>query len=269
MLNRLRGGPHDPRDERAGLALNGCPLRNLSLSRLTARLAHGLLIVAGATLSGAVEPLQAGQAISITTAEEVATGPATSTGHTSFDIPSQPLSTALRAYSAVTRVAVLVDGELTAGRQSAPVSGVLSHEGALRSLLAGTGLTVRYATPAAFTLVPVPADPQANSRDYSLYFLAVQTALKRVLCQNEETAPGRYRMAVQLWIDRSGTVARSEFLSPTGIRERDAIIFDGLKKLVIEMPQPAGLPQPVTIVVAPRASGQEAECARRVTGSQR
>ncbi len=267
MLNRLRGGPHDPRDERAGLALNGCPIRNLSLSRLTARLAHGLLIVAGGTLSGAVEPLQAGQAISITTAE--ATGPATSTGHTSFDIPSQPLSTALRAYSAVTRVAVLVDGELTAGRQSAPVSGLLSHEGALRSLLAGTGLTVRYATPAAFTLVPVPADPQANSRDYSLYFLAVQTALKRVLCQNEETAPGRYRMAVQLWIDRSGTVARSEFLSPTGIRERDAIIFDGLKKLVIEMPQPAGLPQPVTIVVAPRASGQEAECARRVTGSQR
>lgn len=269
MLNRLRVGPHDPRDERAGHTLIGFPIRSASRSRRTGRLALGLLIVVGGVLAGVVEPLQAGRTISIATAEEAAAGLATTTGHMTFDIPSQPLATALRSYSAVAKVAVLVDGELTAGRHSAPVNGVLSHEGALRSLLAGTGLTVRYATPAAFTLVPVPADPQSGSRDYSLYFLAVQTALKRVLCQNEETRPGRYRMALQLWIDRSGAVVRSEFLSPTGIPERDTIISDGLKRLAIEMPQPAGLPQPVTIVVAPRARGQDTECASRVTGSQR
>ncbi|WKA26139.1 STN domain-containing protein [Bradyrhizobium roseum] len=268
MLDRLRGGPHDPRDERAWPSLIGVLVRNLSRSRWTGRPALGLLMFAGGVLAGVVEPLQAGRTISIATAEEAATV-LTTTAHTTFDIPSQPLATALRAYSAVAKVAVLVDGELTAGRQSAPVSGVFSHEGALRSLLAGTGLTARYANPAAFTLVPVPAVPQSGSREYSRYFLAVQTALRRVLCQNEETRPDRYRMALQLWIDRSGSVERSEFLSSTGIRGRDAIISDGLKKLVIEMSQPAGLPQPVTVVVAPRALGLDTECASRVTGSQR
>lgn len=232
------------------------------------RLAHCVLIVVGGVLAGS-GLFQAGKTISIATAEEVASPSTRTTGHTTFDIPSQPLATALRAYSAVAKVAVLVDGELTAGRHSAPVNGVLSHEGALRSLLAGTGLTVRYVTSAAFTLVPMPADLQGGNRDYGPYFLAVQTALKRVLCQNEETMPGRYRMAAQLWIDRSGSIARSEFLSPTGTPERDAIISNGLKRLVIEMPQPAGLPQPVTIVVAPRAAGQDTECTSRVTGSQR
>jgi hypothetical protein len=214
------------------------------------------------------EPLQAGGITSI--AEEFMTDPATTTGRIIFDIPSQPLAAALRVYSAAARVGVLVDGELTAGRYSAAVTGTLSPEGALRNLLAGTGLTVRYATPVAFTLVPAPTDPLRNSsQDYGHYFLAVQTALKRVLCQSEGTKPGRYRMALQLWIDPSGTVARSEFLSPTGIRERDALISGGLRNLIIDMPQPTGLPQPVTVVVVPRASGQDAECARRVTGTQR
>lgn len=252
MLNRLCGRAQTQGDERAG----------------TGRWVRHLFIVGG-ILSGVFQPLQADGTMSIATAEEVMTGPATTTGRIVFNITSQPLATALRAYSAVARVAVLVDGELTAGRYSAEVIGAFSQEGALRSLLAGTGLTVRYATPAAFTLVPAPTDPLRNNRDYSHYFLAVQTALKRVLCQNEETRPGRYRMALQLWIDQSGTVARSEFLSPTGSSERDAMIFDGLRSIIIEMPQPVGLPQPVTVVVAPRASGQDAECVRRVTGSQR
>jgi hypothetical protein len=267
MLNRLRGRPHTPGDEQPGRALIGLLVCNLPFFR---RFTHCFLLVVSGVLAGTLEPLLAGKTISSATAEELATGPAMASGPISFDIPSQPLAMALRAYSGAARVAVLVDGELTAGRHSAPVSGTLSREVALRSLLLGTGLTVRYATPAAFTLVSMAAlDSRSNSRDYRVYFLAVQTALTQLLCQNEQTRPGHYRMALQLWIDQSGSVARSEFLSLTGIRERDTIIADSLKKMAIEMSQPAGLPQPVTVVVFPRASGQDTECAPRVTGSQR
>lgn len=292
MLNRLRGGAQRFGAERreAGSTLIGVLICNLScdfagrpfriaadetaarrdMSCRAARSARFLLAIAAGVLSEGLESLQHGGAISVAMAQELMTEPAAAASHVVFDIPAQPLAAALRAYSAATRIGVLVDGELTAGRSSAAVAGALSPEQALRTLLTGTGLIVRYAAPAAFTLVPAPADaPRSSSRDHSRDFLAVQTAVKRVLCQSEETQPGRYRMALQLWIDPSGTVVRSEFLSATSSRERDALVSAGLKNLTIEMAQPASLPQPVTVVVLPRAPGQGTDCVRRVTGTQR
>src|SRR5215470_7071332 len=70
----------------------------------------------------------------------------------SFDIPVQSLSSALVEFADKTGKAALIDGELTNGLQSSPVKGYLSPSDALRILLAGTGLSIRYAGARAFTV---------------------------------------------------------------------------------------------------------------------
>ncbi|MBG6288749.1 TonB-dependent receptor [Pseudomonas nitroreducens] len=64
-----------------------------------------------------------------------------------FDIARQPLPQALNAFSAVTGWQVGVAGDLADGVESPGVSGRLPAERALKTLLGGTGLTVRQLGP--------------------------------------------------------------------------------------------------------------------------
>lgn len=64
-----------------------------------------------------------------------------------FDIPRQPLARALNDFSAVTGWQVGVAGELADGIESPGVSGRLPAERALKTLLGGTGLSVRQLGP--------------------------------------------------------------------------------------------------------------------------
>lgn len=181
-------------------------------------------------------------------------------GHRSFDIPSKSLSTALSDYSAATGIGVLVDGGVTAGRMSAPVKGVLTPPEALQALLEKSGLTVRYANPTAFTLVPAPPEPGRGAdlaREH--YFAAVQAAVARALCKSADTRPGQYRSAVRLWIDRSGLVQRSELLGSSGKPERDAAIGQLLRDLEIEARPTFSLPQPVTVALLLRDQDQSVD----------
>jgi hypothetical protein len=57
-----------------------------------------------------------------------------------FDIPAQPLASALDRYAAMSRRSVVFRDELVAGRNSSPVQGRYSARAALSALLAGTGL---------------------------------------------------------------------------------------------------------------------------------
>ncbi|MFD2640673.1 TonB-dependent siderophore receptor [Pseudomonas japonica] len=61
-----------------------------------------------------------------------------------FDIPAQSLDGALAAFSAVTRVQVLVTAEVTQGLRSSGLSGSYPQSEALGRLLAGTGLSASY-----------------------------------------------------------------------------------------------------------------------------
>ncbi|HCN44783.1 MAG TPA: TonB-dependent siderophore receptor [Pseudomonas sp.] len=61
-----------------------------------------------------------------------------------FDIPAQSLDGALAAFSAVTRVQVLVTSEITQGLRSPGLSGSYPQGEALGRLLAGTGLSASY-----------------------------------------------------------------------------------------------------------------------------
>lgn len=69
-----------------------------------------------------------------------------------FDIPAQSLDSALAAFSAVTRVQVLVGAEVTQGLRSPGLSGSYPQEQALARLLAGSGLSATYIDSDSVTL---------------------------------------------------------------------------------------------------------------------
>ena len=192
-----------------------------------------------------------------------------------FHIPVQPLAGALQAYGERTGVQVLYESSSARGRSSAAVEGDFTPEAALNLLLAGTDLRVRYIRQDAITLAlpsvedsvppatPLAAadlslgtlrvraagegDDTARLRDYSEI---VQSDIQKALQKNAKTRAGNYRTVVDLWIDRSRTVQRAEMFRSTGDRERDAAVAATLRGLTISKPAPAGMPQPVRLVIA-------------------
>jgi hypothetical protein len=180
-----------------------------------------------------------------------------------FDIPAQPLAAALYAYSTAAAVEVVADGALVSGRRSAALKGAFTPEDALRDLLVGTGLTLRRTGANAFVLAPMaaaaPADP-LSPPDFADYSTLIQTAMKQALCRIAATQPGGYRTAAQLWIAPSGAVVKAALLSSTGNHDRDAMLAAVLRGLTIGEPPPRGLPQPVTLVILPRAPAETGDC---------
>lgn len=73
-----------------------------------------------------------------------------------FDIPAQPLGSALIAFGQQAGIQVIAASELTAGRQSAAIAGAMSADEALAALLADTGLTYRVTEEGTFTLFIAP-----------------------------------------------------------------------------------------------------------------
>lgn len=80
----------------------------------------------------------------------------------SYDIPAQPLSSALTTFGQQSGLQVSVDNALLVGLQSQPVSDALTPEEALSRLLGGTGITWRMSEPNIVTLERVAMiDPGA------------------------------------------------------------------------------------------------------------
>ena len=71
-----------------------------------------------------------------------------------FDIPPQPLATALSAYAQVVGIQLVYPPALAAGRQSPGVTGALDDRAALDRLLSGTGLTATTTDGGVVTLAP-------------------------------------------------------------------------------------------------------------------
>jgi hypothetical protein len=187
-----------------------------------------------------------------------------------FDLPSQPLSEALEAYSATTGRLVLYDGHLTLGQVSTEVEGNFSPDMALRLILKNTGLVARYTAQDAFIIEPetatqVPAGRAPSAIAYAAlltldgsernYYGLVQANIGAALCGESLTKPGQYRLAIQLSIDKSGDVTRPRLLSSTGDAERDTAIVEAIGHVSMAEAPPIALAQPLTIVVLPRSSG--------------
>jgi hypothetical protein len=189
-----------------------------------------------------------------------------------FDIPAQPLADALNAYGAAAHTQLFVDAELTAGRRSTAIRGRFTLEAALQSLLVGTDLVARPIGDKGFTLVrsslPDAAGEARSTRSpvspsvlrFIGYSAAVQSAVQASLCRREETRPGTYRTLIRLWIGASGAVARVALLTSTGDERRDAVLSTALQDLTIGEPPPPGLPQPVTLLLAPGIASLGGDC---------
>lgn len=195
-----------------------------------------------------------------------------------FDIPSQSLVTALQAYGADSGVQVLYESDVAAGRSSVGVEGNFSSEAALKLLLSGTDLIVHYTRRDAITLTApstdsdVPPTHLLTNADLSLDTLRVrssaeisdetylheysgvlQTDIQSVLRKNNKTRSGHYQFGVNIWVDPSRIVRRTEFFRSSGDRDRDAAIVQALQGLVISRPAPANTPQPIHVTVVVRS----------------
>ncbi|WP_219118124.1 secretin and TonB N-terminal domain-containing protein [Janthinobacterium sp. UMAB-56] len=191
-----------------------------------------------------------------------------------FDLPAQPLDTALVAFGEATGYSVLVSSTLAAGRVAASVRGDYTPAEALQRLLAGTQLGARFSGSRAFTLLaladapvasaPVPAEAVPAAPPLQGYAAILQRSLTRALCRLHPDAFGRYRLAFQLWLDERGRVRAVHVLEPSGVAQRDHAVLQRLRSLLMDGAPPAGLPQPLTILLTPRPD-PDADCAPYLT----
>lgn len=189
-----------------------------------------------------------------------------------FDIPAQPLASALDAYSAATARVAVYNGNLALGRLSSAVKGRLTPEVALTVLLRGSGLAARYTNSNAFVLLAgAPEDvrspgaiAQAALSQQTIgerrYSGIVQRSVIGALCASPGTRPGLYRAVLTFWIGPSGHLERLRLLGSTGDEQRDVAIAASGRQVIVDEPPPAGMAQPFTMVVLPRSSGGTIDC---------
>lgn len=102
----------------------------------------------------------------------------------SVNIPAQPLSAALIAFSRQTRIEIVAPSTVTAGKRSAAVSGTLPPLAALQRLLAGTGLTYRFTGARSVTVEAVPVAAAVGAAP------AGAIALDEVVVEGSRSAAG-------------------------------------------------------------------------------
>jgi TonB family protein len=191
-----------------------------------------------------------------------------------FDVPAQPLASALDAYIAVTGFVVVYNGNLAMGQLSHPVTGRLTPEVALSLLLEDSGLVAEYTTANAFVLLPAPGKSAVVKTPLTIalaallqqgsserrYSALLQGRINDALCAQQETKPGDYRAAINFRVGSSGAVTALKLLSSTGDPRRDAAIVDTASRVAIGEPPPPRMAQPFTMVVLPRSSGGTVDC---------
>lgn len=206
-----------------------------------------------------------------------------------FDIPAQSLRSALQSYISLTELSIMVPSGMTTGRTSAAIHGDYTSREALARLLQGTGLTVHFISDsiAAITVPPgaasstaaVPTEPsellpadevtniRANGMDYEPYVALIQQEVLDALCASSITHPGDYRLLVQFRVSARGAIADVHVLGSTGMHERDVAVLRVLRSVVLDLPPPLSMPEPVTILFRPQGNGVVTRCPAPVAGS--
>ena len=192
-----------------------------------------------------------------------------------FDIPAQPLGTALDAYAVVVGRDIYYDGALVKGRRSPGVTGMFTSDAALSVLLRGTGLAARNTGVHSFTITTPLETGGAGAvsalterADYQRYFAAIQAGVRRVLRCSPETRSGSEQLLVRLSLTGAGAVSRVKLLSTTGLPERDEAFSRTLRRVRVDEVAPPGMPSSVTIMIFPFPSGAEEECGAAQTGGE-
>lgn len=194
-----------------------------------------------------------------------------------FNIPAQPLDSALQAYSRASGVDILYESGTAVQLMSSAVVGTFSRQSALEVLLQGTELKVRYTRSDAITIsqphyeanlpplnpltdadltldtLRVAAGEPADAAQMREFSLSTQADIEAALRKNARTSTGSYKASIRLWIDPQRTVRRAELAQSSGEAGRDASIVETLHGLVLRREPPANAPQPVRVVIVVRS----------------
>jgi hypothetical protein len=186
-------------------------------------------------------------------------------GAVELNIPAQPLADALIAFGAATGLQVFYDGALAVGRRSAPAKGVFTPMQGLQTLLRGTGYAPHATDDSdTITIVMAPSQPAPSAsvllHDYESYLAVLQSRVSDALCRSDESRPSGEQIIVSFWLESSGVVSRAQILGSGGNAARHNDIAASLQGLRIGEPPPADLPQPITMVIFPPASGEPTGC---------
>ncbi|WP_430869674.1 TonB family protein [Cupriavidus basilensis] len=178
-----------------------------------------------------------------------------------FDIPAQPLDSALDQFSATSGRSALVSSLLVAGRTASPVRGRYTSVAALRLLIEDTGLEAEEVSAGSVVaLVLKPAGPQAlaaaaaarsSKERLASYDGLVQASIWRAICANPRTGASGYRALLQFQVDPGGRIRSARVLSTSGNKGRDTTLLEVLHRVRISQPPPMDLPQPLLMLILP------------------
>lgn len=180
-----------------------------------------------------------------------------------FDIPAQPLVSALSRFADVSGRSALFPGILVADRHSSSVHGRYTAQFALQRLLEGSGLEVEEISSgklAALVLKPILAQTSveavARTGVDSLggYENLIQARVWDAICASRSTADS-YRSLLRFVVDASGRVQQPRLLSSSGDGQRDAALLDALQRIRLDRAPPAEMRQPVTLLILPEQAG--------------
>jgi hypothetical protein len=181
-----------------------------------------------------------------------------------FDIPEQPLRSALESYSSVTGQAVIYDADLVTALRSNAVKGMLPPREALRLIIEGRHLSIVFGAGDTFALIPgaPPSEAQLTAPDNRRpYFALVQHQIENLFCHDDITRPGGYRVALAFWLGTDGEVLRPRLLGSSGDVRRDKTIVNLVSHIRVEEPPPPSLPQPIVLVISPKSPRITGDCA--------
>jgi type II secretory pathway component GspD/PulD (secretin) len=183
-----------------------------------------------------------------------------------FNIPSQPLETALNRYGDATGREALYDTSLASGRVSGNLQGKFTANDALERLLSGTGLSARFVAETSFVVLPAPPANRQIGLQAPLpaqrhYYGLIQDNLLAALCRSSVARPGHYRIVAMFWIGPTGAIEKSRRIGSAGTADVDQQIDAALRSVKFSEPPPAGFEQPVLILIVPQAPGVTPPCA--------
>lgn len=183
-----------------------------------------------------------------------------------FDIPAQPLDTALALYFRTTGVQLLYDSSLATGIRSSPVKGSYSPREALHLMLRGTGLVVRYSRASAAIItrptatVDSPFVPlgrvvvreriitRISPIDRLAYYQQLEAELQARLRDSRQAGRLKFDIVMELTVEQDGSLRDIAVRRGSGDRRIDRILIDVLAGAKVT-PPPAGLAQPLAVAL--------------------
>jgi hypothetical protein len=196
-----------------------------------------------------------------------------------FDIPAQPLATAIAAYARTAEVGVAFDANDMADRRSSAVTGRATPQAAIGRMLEGTGLTARFTARDSVIIVASRAPGVVARSDGHMasdgrmtidldaavvtarrtigrpdpgplfaYARRAQVQLQDIFTRDPAFRDADFRFRVAVALDDGGRVSAATLLGSSGAPERDRLVVPRILGHNMGTP-PAGLLQPLTFEI--------------------